>query len=407
MKVKAAAAVAALSITLLAPTAAHAGRAVAGWANQTPIDITSTTGHDSNGGYDDATIVNQLVGLIQRTPPGSTIITNVYQTEAGNSVVDALYHAKNDPGRNVNVYVTYGMGGDSPSGAFDWVNSGTPNGETRMLKCPIGCHNSTNPGGKDHSKYFLFYSTQRSPGAAYQPAVWIGSANLNRGSGSKASNNAVTLWNDSDMWWGMWGVWEDAFHRDPFNGDYYRPYLGWQQPHSGIVYSSKAASVAHISPDDDGGDMWANQLGPQSSGGGCIVRVMQAEIDDARLPAVQKLRSLANGGCSVRVILGLADDGSAAIGPNARAALCNAPDTLLRKRPRLHDKAVETYGTFEGVGGRVQMFTGSHNWTNNALRDNDEVLLRLSDSWDAYNALRDHFYDDWNSSLTTGLSGCN
>jgi hypothetical protein len=401
VKVKVFLALTALTVALLAPASAHAGRKVPGMAGQTPIDVTTTTGHAN---YDDPTIVDHLVGLINRTPSGSAILTNVYQTEAADLVVTALRYAKE--ARGVNVWVTYGAGGDSPSGAFDWVNWNTPNGETRMRKCLTGCHNTSNPDGKAHSKYFLFYTTQRAPGGPLEPAVWISSANLNRGSGSLASNLSVTFYNDADMWWGMWGVWMDGFNKDPANGDYYRPHLGWQQPHSGIVYSARAGSVAHISPDDDGGDMWANQLRPLSGGPNCVVRLMQAQISDARLDAVREVRRLANAGCAVRVLLGYAPDGSADIGTQARSLLCNAPNTLMRKRARLHDKGVQLHGTYEGTPGRYQVFAGSHNWTGNALRDNDEVLLRVSDSEDAYVAFYDHFYDIWHSSLTSGLSGC-
>lgn len=401
MKFRVGMAAAALTVALLAPATAHAGRTVQGMAGQTPIDITTTTGHSN---FEDATMVNHLVGLINRTPRDSAIITNVYQTEADDPVVAALRYAKEV--RGVNVHVTYGVGGESPSGAFDWVNWNTPNGETRMRKCLTGCHNTSNPDGKAHSKYFLFYTTQRSPGSPLEPAVWISSANLNKGSGSRATNLAVTFYNDADLWWGMWGVWTDGFNKDPANGDYYRPHLGWQQPHSGIVYSAKAGSVAHISPDDDGGDMWANQIKPLSGGSGCVVRVMQAQITDARLDAVREVRRLAYAGCAVRVLVGHAPDGSADIGTEARSLLCNAPGTQIRKRARLHDKGVQLYGTYEGGAGRYQTFAGSHNWTGNALRDNDEVLLRVSDSPNAHTAFFDHFYDVWGSSLTTGLSGC-
>lgn len=396
MKARVGITVAALMITLLTPAAAHAGRTVQGTANQAQMDITTSTG---NVNVEDKTIVNHLVGLISRAAPGSTIITNVYKTEANNDVVTALYLAKQI--NNVNVYVTYG---DSDT-QFDWVNQGT-NGSIRMHQCPIGCHNATKPDGKAHSKYFLFDNTRRTDTATSGAALWIGSANLNQGSGSRASNYATTLYHDSDMWWGMWSVWMDAFNRDPYDGDYYRPQLGWNAPHSGIVYSSKSASVAHISPDRDGGDMWAAQLSPLAAAPGCIVRVMQAQITDERLDAVNQVKRLANGGCAVRVLLGTKDDGSADIGTQARAILCNAPNTLMKKRPRLHDKEVEVYGTYEGTGGRVQVFSGSHNWTGNALRYNDEVLLRVSDSQDAYDALYDHFYDIWNGTDATGLVGC-
>jgi hypothetical protein len=391
-------AIAALTTALLAPASAQAGRTVQGTANQAQMDITTSTG---NANRDDPTIVNHLVGLISRAAPGSTIITNVFRTEANNDVVTALYLAKQI--NNVNVYVTYG---DSDT-QFDWVNQGTPNGAVRMHKCPLGCHNTSKSDGKAHSKYFLFDNTTRASGATSGAALWISSANLNQGSGSKASNFATTLYHDSDIWWGMWSVWMDAFNRDPNDGDYYRPQLGWNQPHSGIVYSAKSASVAHISPDRDGGDMWAAQLSPLAAQPGCIVRVMQAQITDERLDAVNQVRRLANGGCAVRVLLGTKDDGSADIGTQARALLCNAPNTLMKKRARLHDKEVEIYGTYEGTGGRVQVFSGSHNWTGNALRYNDEVLLRVSDSQSAYDALYDHFYDVWNNTTdSSSLAGC-
>ena len=65
-----------------------------------------------------------------------------------------------------------------------------------------------------------------------------------------------------------------------------------------------------------------------------------------------------------------------------------------KKRPRVHDKGMSIIGTYEWVGGRKQVFGGSHNWTENALRDNDEVLLRVSDSAGVYQVFYVHQRED-------------
>ena len=387
------------AIALMAPAAAHAGRDKDGMAGGTPIDLTSTRGH---AGLPEDHISDHLIGLINRAQPNSRIHGHVYQVEADDPVLAALRNAQAPP-RNVQVRIVFGNGGDSPDNAFDWVPL------DRRTTCDDGCHNTTNDTAKAHSKYFLFDATQqRLDDNSLGPvgtAVWIGSANLNNGSGRRASNFATTFFGNDVLWQGMWEVWTDGFFQRPPDGDYYSGESDWT-PDNGVVFSSTAGTVAHISPDDNGPDMWAKQLAQQSSGSGCIVRMLMAQIADtngpngpeARAP-VMELDRLARspGGCTIRVVVGENGDGdsTAAVEEKSRDVLCALPgDVVVKKRRRVHDKALETYGIYEGhPTRRRQLWSGSHNWTDNALRDNDEVLLRVADSVDAYEQFSAHFYD--------------
>jgi phosphatidylserine/phosphatidylglycerophosphate/cardiolipin synthase-like enzyme len=428
--VKARIGLAALAIALMAPAAAHAdmtrtGVAGANTGPGTKIDVTTTIGQTE---FYDTHIADHLVGLIDRAQ--GAIYTNIYTAESDDPVRAALVRAK---GRGVKVWVTYDGGENDPDpndpisdAEFDWVN--ITGGERRLTRCPDGCHREA-AGGRAHSKFFVFDSTQHYVATTPRgPAVWIGSANLTRGSGLRASNMAITFYNDTVMHSRMRDVFWDGFNHferfdlnNPSNTDYdyYHPQLGWNDRYSGVVFSDQADSVAHISPDRIGGDMWIDQFNPvYPEGAPCTIRIAQAQITDERMDLVDKIWDLANRGCQVRVMLGQKSDTdtSADIGTNARAKLCNAANgrVLMRKRERMHEKGASIIGMYEGIAGRKQVFMGSHNWTGPALRWNDEVLLRVADSADAYTAFYDHFNALWFSlpenpntdHKTSRLSGC-
>ena len=417
MKAKAGIGLAAIAsaIALMAPVAAHADMTRTGIAGAktspgTKVDVSTTLGHT---GFYDTHISDHLEKLIDRAE--GSIYTNIYQAELDNPVRAALIRARDQ--RGVKVYVTYDGGendNEDPTdtisdNAFDWLNTTAG----RLEKCPNGCHRRAS-GGKAHSKFFVFDSTQHYDAATPRgTAVWISSANLTRGSGIRASNTAITYYNDADMHRRMREVFWDGFnHRERWdinagntNYDYYHPDLPWNHLDSGIVWSDQADSVAHISPDSVGGDMWIDHLNrvyPEA--GGCTIRIAQATITDARIDLVNKVRELAERGCQVRLVVDQKSDTNKA--PNietvALGRLCNAapvpggsPRVQIRVRERMHEKGVSIIGMYEGEANRKQVFLGSHNWTGPALRWNDEVLLRVADSVDVYDAFYRHFNALW------------
>ncbi|MDP9407000.1 MAG: phospholipase D family protein, partial [Actinomycetota bacterium] len=46
----------------------------------------------------------------------------------------------------------------------------------------------------------------------------------------------------------------------------------------------------------------------------------------------------------------------------------------------IHHKYYIVKGTVAGVPGTSYVATGTHNWTGSALRANDEILVRVSDT---------------------------
>jgi hypothetical protein len=331
----------------------------------------------------DTRIESHLVGLINRER--STIIANVYQITPGGRVDTALANAQS---RGVAVYITSGQQANS----FSWLRFAHPD---RFRECTTpglnpggGCMNTGAPDGKAHSKFFLFYDNRMSSDATtvHRSAVHISSANQNAGSGTEASNNGVTYYDDPDLWWQMWSVWEDMFHATPSpTADYYRPELGVNQGHSGLILSSAAQTWIQVSPDanastDMVGEQLAGVQGPNVTGAACRVDVLEDIISDARLnygpngrTPVEQLARLKREGCDVRVTVSSAGGGAPDIGSRSQAIMCSAGLTA-RVRPYLHDKAILISGVVGGSSGQTRVLTGSQNLTGNALLHNDELL---------------------------------
>jgi hypothetical protein len=397
--VAAAALIGALGVSV---PAAHAVGPIGVTIGSKPADITFSEGNSS---FTDRSIESHLIGLIDRER--AAIITNIYQSQPGGPVDLALQRAK---ARGVAVWITNGQS----ENALGWAASGTP--ERRYRLCdPGGCiQQNSAVNAKAHSKFMLFYDTRRSssePLSSHRFSVWVASANLNGGSGTLASNNAITYWDDSTFWWQMWSVWMDMFNgpygsspSGPYGltSDYYKPERGINEGHSGLILAADSSTWVQVSPDQNAttdmlGEQLASVQGPNvtpSTTDTCRIEVAMAQISDARLDnpsnrtPVRQLARLRGQGCAVKMVVGFNDSGGPDIGPRSQCVLRNA-GIPVRKRARLHDKTVTLWGSFDGVSqGRV--WPGSHNWTGNALLHNDELLLTVVSNGPYYANFRDH-----------------
>jgi len=89
----------------------------------------------------------------------------------------------------------------------------------------------------------------------------------------------------------------------------------------------------------------------------------------ARSYLVDDLKALHAAGCDVKVIIG--DQNEANLISHAKAQL---PAARRRIMAKIHDKVLLFSGAYAG-GQHKYLWTGSHNYTGNALRNNDEALL--------------------------------
>jgi phosphatidylserine/phosphatidylglycerophosphate/cardiolipin synthase-like enzyme len=224
----------------------------------------------------------------------------------------------------------------------------------------------------NHNKFYMFSST----GGANHVVVQS-SANLTT---HLLHNNLVISRNDPALYSAYFSYFADLkAHKE--NLDYYRSEAGDH-------------TIAYFFPRAEG-DTIVNVLDRVKCTNNSKVRVTMAFFTSGRTSIADKLVSLKHAGCDVAVNMRKVGKGSdAAIIDLLRSGKVSVglyPDgagSNIHSKYLLIDSQYETNGAYER---RKLVWTGSHNYNTNALRDNDETVLRVDDP-----AVFDAFDNNWN-----------
>ena len=324
----------------------------------------------------DAAIEDLLVALIDRAVAGSRIRVAVYTFTRGR-VTEALVRAAQ---RSVDVRVL--LDGQVRA-TVDDPNDGTGVTEAASLIVGLGRSRVTlcrAPGsaclgvGIMHHKTYLFSDV----GGGSRNVVVQASHNLTEGQMHR-HNNAVIIRGDSQLFAGYERTFEQQ-RRDVVQLDYYRTADG------------NFPARAYFFPRPTG-DTAVSVIDNVSCAGAARIRVAMAFFTNARLEVARALARRQRAGCDVQAVIG---DDSIRVG---RTVLRTLRDngvrvTLYPRRPGnwgLHSKYLLIDARYNGSAAhRRLVFTGSHNWTGSALRENDETMVRVDDG-----AVFDGFMADW------------
>ncbi|WP_436520405.1 phospholipase D-like domain-containing protein [Actinoplanes sp. HUAS TT8] len=330
-------------------------------------------------------IRDHIRSLIDGAAVGSEIRISMYNFSE-QAVADNLVAAK---GRGVNVKVVV----DSVSAATAPVASlktalGTTTTAASYIKiCTTGAACIGSQGTPiNHNKFFLFSNTSGSTNVVVQS-----SANLTTSNATVFWNNAVTLVGNA----GLYNAFV-KYHKDLTasvkTNDYYNSTLSGNAktyffPRAGTdkttdtIYNMLNENITCEGNDTVG----------TSDSHRTIIRVAMWTF--TRGAIAQQLRALADKKCWIAVVYTDADaDVLAALRNHARIELYQTPDT----GDFVHSKYMAIEGIYTDIKDSKWVMTGSHNYTNAALRENDETMLRIrSDAiFDQYRAnfrvLRDH-----------------
>jgi phosphatidylserine/phosphatidylglycerophosphate/cardiolipin synthase-like enzyme len=333
--------------------------------------------------------------LINDAPPGSTIQMGIYNID-DNEVNTAIRAAHN---RGVNVFVVAnGEHHEDPKGQgktevalanllksrFRWCDGAAGSSSDACI--------SSTSGGKMHAKYMLFSQTKGAAGVPRSNVVWVSSANFS-GSGTSLYNNSVTVYDDPDLYQGMVNnVWLPMWRGTAYAGnDYYDA-----DSFRGYFKSAASNSTVYVSPETQT-DLWVERLKFVDAGPDCQLRVMQNMFQNTRIEVAERLRALAVGGCEIKVL-------TESMEPSVRSQLSHS--RIQVSHGPVHDKSILVNARYDGSDARrTIVFTGSHNLSRNALQYNDELILKLADSPDLYNAYLDHFQRAWNDPRTVPDAG--
>jgi hypothetical protein len=324
----------------------------------------------------DTTLEDTVVGLLDQAAAGSRVRIALYQlTRLRPAQAMTRAFAR---GVDVRVIFDRNVRDRGANNAWDEVSAGLP--ADRITVCDRNTNGSCIGTNINHNKLFLFERLQDGS----ENVVVQSTANLTL-SQTRQHNALVIVRNDATLFAGLIAYWNDlkAQRKNPA---YDRTVVGDRAVR---VYAMPRSTDTVLSVLDN--------VVCQS---GSVIRVNMAFFGDSRLAVAQRFAQLRRAGCQVQMVLRQVDGEGAAPGPDVERVLRDAgvEVTLARTtddglRYTTHAKVLiidSMYQTSSSTRRRQLVFFGSHNYTMNALVENDETLMRLDDA-----GVFASFVDNW------------
>lgn len=324
------------------------------------------------GTEEDLTLEEKLKELLRLAEPGSEVRVALYTWSRG-SMADAFIEAFN---RGVDVRLIVG----SDYAAVRKLEENIPHGRVLVCRDEAGVPNGCHGGRINHNKFFLF--SELSDGS--RDVVVQSSANFTNPQ-IRNNNNIVVSRNDASLYNAYHIYWNDLF-RQVEDLSYY-----WDT-------GEESSPCAWFFPRQGGDGTTGSQdtiveiLDEVRVASGSQIHLAMAIWTDARIAIANRLVALKAAGVDVRVIVNPNNTGA-----KVRSALVAGGIPVTEFAP-LHSK----YMLIEhGLGRRHErlVYTGSHNYTDPALRSNDEALLRIDDF-----GIYETFLQDWYGMLVHPLA---
>ena len=159
-----------------------------------------------------------------------------------------------------------------------------------------------------HSKILLINNSYTRSGAKAKGILWTGSANLGGPSGEKTYNNALTVYNERNLYNQMTKLWADMWAERNIGNDYLA-YVKKRASYGakyGMFYSAKAKTTLYETPikatPTNGKDPVVAVLNRVIPGDDCRIRVMHNRFKYRRLYVAHQLQELRSQGCQVSAI---------------------------------------------------------------------------------------------------------
>ncbi|MEN3613146.1 phosphatidylserine/phosphatidylglycerophosphate/cardiolipin synthase family protein [Plantactinospora sp. ZYX-F-223] len=309
-------------------------------------------------------IIEHLQGLIRGATAGSTIRIAIYHfalTRMSNDLI-----AAHDRGVNVRL-VTDSQSRDYPA-VLDLIgelgtNRANPSSVTVCTTDRACIGNAGTP--IMHNKFFLFSNTSGSANVLVQT-----SSNLTNGNAQSYWNNAVTLVGNTAVYNAYVNYFNDLAAQAK-NNDYYRTTSSGNAKSYFFPRAGSSGSTDTIYNMLDENVTCEGNTSTGTETGRTIIRIGMWYF--SRNPIANKLRELADRKCWVDIVYTTMDaDVRSILDGHARIKLYRISGDYI-----VHSKYMLIEGTYAGQKDSKWVMTGSHNYTNAALRENDEALLRI------------------------------
>jgi phosphatidylserine/phosphatidylglycerophosphate/cardiolipin synthase-like enzyme len=304
-------------------------------------------------------IADHIRSLVQGAATGSTIRIAIYHFDDAGVAADLV--AAQNRGVDVRMVMDYSTSTTGPAKTVIQALG------SRVTLCTQNAACIGNQGTPImHNKFFLFSSTSGSANVVVQA-----SANLTAANAQSYWNNAVTLVGNTALYNGYLAYFNDLAGKSK-NGDYYRTVSAgnvkaYYFPRAGTNESTD--TIYNMLTDN------VTCEGNTSTGtetGRTIIRIAMWYF--SRDDIARRLRALADDKCWVEVVYTTMDAGSKShLTGHDRIVLYQIDDGTYI----VHSKYMLIEGTYAGQKDTKWVATGSHNYTNAALRENDEAMIRI------------------------------
>ena len=363
-------------------------------ASQRILDYTPVTGATFNRPVGTAAeqraIFTHINKSIDATPPGATIRFAVYsfsEKPTATRLINAFQ-------RGVNVQLIFNGHHVYPQEQRLQAALGkNPAKRSFAMFCDKSCRGDR---GNMHLKVFLF-----SKAGQAENVVMVGSDNMTRNNAVNQWSDLYTVAGDAAMFFTYVGVFDQMKTDRPQRtqhiaatingyGPEFYPYPNVTQANDPLYLALSKVSCLGAA------DGYGTDTGVDSDGDGYTDRVTKLRLSqhawngNRGIYLAQKVAELKQSGCDVKVIYGVG------LGRQVRGALVRAGVPMSGgkvKGKRTHQKVFTVNGVYDGDPAATHVWTGSHNWSDGALRRDDAVLeISTPEAYAQYDA---NFEDIW------------
>ncbi|MGV3502099.1 MAG: phospholipase D-like domain-containing protein [Adhaeribacter sp.] len=315
-------------------------------------------------------IMDQLVALIDATPERATIHLAIYLFSY-QPVVEALKRANK---REVQLNLLVDMSREDSQ-----KENPATIAALRLLQTHtdlVICDSDAGSTAINHNKFVLF-SAISTPAGLVENVVLQTSHNFTV-SDSKKMQDALVL-SHPGLYQAYATYWQDmkAKAAAGMKDFYYREYEDAAQGLTAFFFPKRRAGAYY------GEDTIIEILNGLSDPASATIQVGMSDWVVSRRNVLDKLAQLHDQGAKVEIVAKSSVDPEILAGLQSlrqKGALVKIYNMTLSSQPKIniHSKFMLLQGTWRGSPGTL-LVTGSHNFTTNALRSNNEAMLMLKD----------------------------
>lgn len=312
-------------------------------------------------------ILDQLIALINATPKDASIHLSIFLLDYP-ELVKAIKDA-ND--RGVKLHVAMDMGREESLE----VNPLTFHELKRVLEAKgnviVPVYNDASATAINHNKFVIF-STLETTAGKVQNVVFQTSHNFTLADARKFQD-AIML-SDAGLYGAFKTYWTDmqAKAASGMKNYNYTEYTDAAKGMNGYFLPKRRNGASY--GDDSIIEFLNNIQDPASA----TIKIGMSDWTNTRLNIVEKLAELQTKGATIEVVVKNKIDDNIMAGLRQlqqKGAYLKVYDI---SKANIHSKFILIEGNWLGKNAKV-LITGSHNFTNNALRNNNEVMVLLKD----------------------------